>query len=69
MSVAPVSGHEFAADNESTGVAYTVRMTDGQEYVWDGVSTALVGYETFLLGAQGTRMSLSQVVTMTPVDD
>jgi hypothetical protein len=46
---------------------YLVELTDGVQYVWDGVSTVSVGDAVFLLGAQGTRMALAQVVTMTPV--
>jgi hypothetical protein len=47
---------------------YTVRMTDGQEYVWDGVSTVYTGTTSWLLAPQGTRLNPAHVVAMTPIN-
>lgn len=47
---------------------YTVRLTDGQEYVWDGVTTAYIGGMAFLCAPQGTRLNPAHVVTITPID-
>lgn len=46
---------------------YTVRKTDGQEYIWDGVTTAYIGGMAFLAAPQGTRLNPAHVVTITPI--
>jgi hypothetical protein len=51
-----------------TTTSYAVRMVDGGEFAWDGVTTVLVGGATFLVAPQGTRLAVAQVLTMAPVD-
>lgn len=58
----------YDIDSETGPVSYTVRMTDGQEYVWDGATTAYIGGMAFLCAPQGTRLNPAHVVAITPID-